>query len=305
MSVLFSADTEDPDLEVAMTQLEISMKDRPHDRTLTSLADQASEARVRVDSAQQRLAEAEREHDFWRQLASHWASGRAATVLLVLRESGDLIHRLSQARESSASLIEQLQREAEAKAKDNVRGFGRSFPDRVREAEFGKRYPIDSTSRHPTYTFANGFLKVEVDEKRSEAKIAPRDGDVIRIGLDTDYVVERVGAELRRLFNRKFEPESFLKSVYTAYLAVVRSENRPDGDEVPLRRVSNRMAKNMNRFSSDEFNVDLARIIREGKVDTEGRRLHLNHTRNARQGMLLHGLEEGGYVGFISFKRDS
>jgi hypothetical protein len=65
------------------------------------------------------------------------------------------------------------------------------------------------------------------------------------------------------------------------------------------------MDKNLNHFSADEFNVDLARLVGEGRVDIEGRRLHLNHTRNARQGMLLRGMEEGGYVGFISFKRDS
>jgi hypothetical protein len=122
--------------------------------------------------------------------------------------------------------------------------------------------------------------------------------------MDVDYVVGKLRGEISRLFHRDFDAGSFLRSLFTAYQAVIRAEKRPDGDAVPLRRVSNRLAKNVNRFMADEFNVDLARVVKEGHVDVEGRRLHLDHTRNIRQGMLLHGLEEGGYVGFISFKRD-
>src|SRR5205814_1154830 len=95
-----------------------------------------------------------------------------------------------------------------------------------------------------------------------------------------------------------------LRSLHTAYAAVLRAEERPDGDELPLRRVTNRLAKNLNRFAADEFNVDLSRLVQRGDLVIEGKRLHLNHTRDQRQGMLLHGLESGGYVGFISFKTE-
>jgi len=71
-----------------------------------------------------------------------------------------------------------------------------------------------------------------------------------------------------------------------------------------LRRLTNRLAKNLNRFAADEFNVDLAQLVKSGSLVIDGRRMHLNHTRQIRQGMLLHGLEEGGYVGFISFKKE-
>ena len=64
------------------------------------------------------------------------------------------------------------------------------------------------------------------------------------------------------------------------------------------------MAKNLTRFAADEFNVDLSRLVQRGDLAVEGKRVQLNHTRDRRQGMLLHGLESGGYVGFISFKTE-
>jgi hypothetical protein len=206
---------------------------------------------------------------------------------------------------SGPEVIERFQKEAEARARKAISGFGRTFPERVRASDFSSRFPIDSTSRHPHYSFANGFVRLDIDERNCVAKIVPRDGEELKIGSDVDYIVERVGAELRRLFDRPLERDAFVRSLYTAYIAVLRSEKLQEGEDVPLKRVSNRMAKNLNRFSPDEFNIDLARLIGEGRVDVDGRRLHLNHTRNARQGMLLRGLEEGGYLGFISFKRDS
>ena len=75
------------------------------------------------------------------------------------------------------------------------------------------------------------------------------------------------------------------------------------GEEIPLRRVTHRMSKNLTRFASDEFNIDLATAVRENELTIEGYQLHLAHTRNTRQGMLLYGMEGSGYVGFISFRK--
>ena len=68
--------------------------------------------------------------------------------------------------------------------------------------------------------------------------------------------------------------------------------------------VANRLSKNWARFRYDEFNVDLGNAVRSGETSIDKDRLHLNHTRDTRQGMLLHGLERSGYVGFISFKSE-
>ena len=145
---------------------------------------------------------------------------------------------------------------------------------------------------------------MDVDERECTARLAPRDGEEIVMGLDIRPLVEKLKAETDRLFGRQFQPEGLLKSIYTAYLAAIRAEGRPEGEEIPLRRVTNRLAKNLARFAADEFNVDLARLVTSANLVIDSKKMHVNHTRNARQGMLLRGLEQGGYVGFISFKKE-
>jgi hypothetical protein len=149
-----------------------------------------------------------------------------------------------------------------------------------------------------------GFVKADLDERRSLVTIRARDGTPTSVGADPALVAERLSAEIRRITDRQVDEEGLLRSLYTAYIAVVRTEGRAEGEEVPLRRVTSRLAKNLNRFAGDEFNYDLARLVRQGKLVVDGKRLQLNHTRNTRQGILLHGMEQGGYVGFLSFKRE-
>jgi len=109
--------------------------------------------------------------------------------------------------------------------------------------------------------------------------------------------------EDRRLFERDFDSDKVLKSLLTAYQAALREDSRDVGEDVPLRRVIHRMGKNLARFALDEFNVDLAQAVKQNKTVVEGHRLHLGHTRNTRQGMLLYELEGSGYVGFIAFRK--
>jgi len=271
----------------------------------TEIQRHRADARRQVSSAEQALVDARRAEGFWEALLRDLNANRPAAMLLTLREAGDYLLRLQRDDRAAAQLVDALKSEVEAKAKDQAAKFGRQFPELVRKQDFSRQFPIDPTSRHPRYTFEHSFLQVDVDERQCIAKITPRDGDEIVIGLDVEQVVKRVGEELVRLFLRQPDLGALLRSIYTAYVAVLRAENRPEGDAVPLRRVSNRLAKNVNRFAADEFNVDLARLLQDGKTEIEGKRLHVDHTRNARQGMLLHAMEVGGYVGFISFKHDS
>jgi hypothetical protein len=261
---------------------------------------EASRARYQVDLARQQLDRAQQTQRFWEGLSSYIQNEYPAQALLLLRQEADLIRRLPP---SDAQVVERLRLlygELEQKARIVATGFGRSFPTAAREAGI----QIDGTSRHPRYTFNQGFLRLDLDERDFTAKLTPRDGESIHIGLDMSLIVDKIRSEQRRLFERELEPEIFLRSLYTAYSAVLRSEQRQETDEVPLRRVTNRLAKNLNRFAADEFNIDLSRLVQQGSLVVDGRRLQLNHTRNQRQGMLLHGLESGGYVGFISFKSE-
>jgi len=260
----------------------------------------ADRARQQVDLAVKQLDASRHTQAFWEDLYAALKNGHCAQGLFLLRREADLLRSLEAAEASTVQQLRELHRELQKRTQSAVVRIAREFPQAARDAGI----EIDSTSRHPSYTFNQGFLRLEMDERRYTAKISPRDGAAIVVGLDLPLVVGTIRSEQARLFRREIDFMVFLRSLQTAYLAVLRAEDRPEGAEVPLRRVTNRLAKNLNRFAPDEFNVDLSRLVQRGDPVVDGKRVHLNHTRDRRQGMLLHGLESGGYVGFISFKKE-
>jgi hypothetical protein len=258
----------------------------------------AAVARNETKRARLALEAAERSQAFWEVLVGHLVKGHPASILLHLDRHRDYLRSLETGHDPAFQHLVSLRKEAYSSVRSAAEALGRTFPEAARSAGL----VIDSSSRHPRYTFRNGFLRLEFDEKRLVAKLQTREGEEKEYGLDLDLIVGVVRDEMSRLFERDFKPELFLRRLHTAYSAVLRAEDLAEGTEVPIRRVTHRLGKNLNRFSTDEFNVDLAQAIQSGHTTVDGRQLHLNHTRNTRQGMLLHGLEQGGYVGFISFK---
>lgn len=251
------------------------------------------------EAAERRLEQIKLALDVWTRVRDDLRAGHYADALVAITETGDPPVVL-EASHAHRGVAEQLRAVLEAKAREATARFGKDFPSLARSHAL----EIDRTSRHPKYTLMQGFVRVDVDERRRVVTIRPRDGAATRIGADAALVAERVAAEIRRITDRPLDADGLARSLHTAYVAVLRAEGRPEGEEVPLRRVTARLAKNLNRFAGDEFNYDLARLVHLGKTVVDGKRLHLNHTRNTRQGLLLHGMEEGGYVGFLSFKRE-
>ncbi len=268
--------------------------------SLDAIREKAAWAQKQEQSARDRLQQAERAREFWSALESQVADEHPAQVLLLLRRADGYLRSLRASSDPIAPVLDGVRRMAEERALDVSKAFQRDFPAAVRSAGL----EIDSTSRHPRYTLERGFIRVEVDDKALIARVAPRDGELTEIGIDVEPLVAKIKSEHSRIFERPLQAEPILKSMYTAYLATLRAEKREEGEEVPLRRLTNRLARNLKQFAGDEFNVDLARLIKTGNMTYEGKRMHLNHTRNQRQGILLYGLEDGGYVGFISFRRE-
>ncbi len=251
------------------------------------------------ETAERRLEQIQLAGEVWRRVQKDVPAGHYADALIAITTTGDPPVVL-EGSHPLRTLAQQLRDYLEPKSREATSRFERDFPALARSHGL----ELDRTSRHPHYTLMQRFIRVDVDERRCTVTILPRDGTPVIIGADAALAADRLAAEIRRITERPFDADGLARSLHTAYDAVLRAERRPDGDEVPLRRVTARLAKNLNRFAGDEFNYDLARLVRRGKTVVAGKRLHLNHTRNARQGMLLHGMEEGGYVGFLSFKRD-
>lgn len=224
--------------------------------------------------------------------------GHFAHTLLVLRKNAKFMHELQASEAAVAPALQRLCDQLQQDIRSSAANIAHEFP----AALHSHAIKIDSTSRHPIYTFNEGFLRVELDDKDATATITPRDGKKIVVGLDVDLVVETLRAEKSRLFHRQINSQSFLRSVLKSYTAILRAEQLPAGDAVPLRSVVNRLATNRKHFSADEFNIDLAELVQQNNMLVDGKRIKLNHTRDSRKGMLLHGLESGGYMGFISFK---
>ena len=262
--------------------------------------DEAVQSTAREEEqAERRLEQAKLALEVWTRVRDDLRARHYADALIAITATGDPPVVLEESHPHRA-LAQQLRDSLEPKSRQVTTRFEKDFPTLARS----RGLELDRSSRHPHYTLMQRFIRVDVDERRCTVTILPRDGTPTIIGADAALATDRLAAEIRRITERPFDADGLARSLHTAYVAVLRTEQRPDGDEVPLRRVTGRLAKNLNRFAGDEFNYDLARLVRHGKTVVDGKRLHLNHTRNTRQGMLLHGMEEGGYVGFLSFKRD-
>lgn len=261
-------------------------------------AELLTKAEVRERNLVEELARVKEAKRFWGGLvrcvdAQHWAA-----AMRILERSSERLD------ENALATAAAMRDEIAPQAREATRRFARDFPSLARESGL----KIDATSRHPNYSFRDGFLKLEVDERAFSARVKPRDGSVVEVGLDLPLVVDELHRQEERLFRRSFDADQFLRSLHTAYVAVLRADKKPVGEPVPVRRLANRLAKNVKRFSLDEFNVDLGRLARSGHTTYKGAKLALNHTRDARHGMLLYGMEGGGYVNLCAFRpaaRDS
>ena len=193
---------------------------------LKLIEEAADVARQHVDRARELLEHAERARRFWDDLADSLKRGFHAQALLLLKREADVVKELHGKNESAVERLRELHGQLRARVSAAAAAIGREFPIAARSAQI----PIDSTSRHPAYTFDQGFLRLDIDERNFTATIAPRDGEERCVGLDVALIVETIRSQRTRLFERQLDASSFLRSLYTAYAAVLRTESRPEGD---------------------------------------------------------------------------
>jgi hypothetical protein len=251
-----------------------------------------------VDGAQRSLREHRSVERFLQTLVQHLEDGQPGTALLLLERERRNLRLAADAGAETADLFQALQASVEQAAAAIAADFERTFPAAAEAAGV----PVDRTSRHPRYTFKDGFLTVELRPSPHRVVITPRDGGPITAAVDVTPAVERVRAELRRLFERPLDADALLRRIDAAYRAVIGGSGASDGEDVPIRAVAN-LLRERKGFRLDEFNVDLARLVtRPEPSDSRGRLLKLSQTKHTASGLLLHGLETGGYVGYVAFR---
>jgi hypothetical protein len=143
---------------------------------------------------------------------------------------------------------------------------------------------------------------LDVDDRKGRARLADAERKLDQVVMDIDAVVDMVAREHERLFARPFDAQLFLTKLYSAYRALLKGEDKGDSGSVSIRQIAEEIAKVERGFKSDEFVVDLSRLLDAGSVDVDGKRLDLQQTKDTKQGMLLHGTARRGYVGFLTFR---
>lgn len=253
----------------------------------------------RAKALQEQVDEANRVCQLWEDLATYVQKGWPRHVIAMMDSEKALFDRMRRDDDESLVRLDELYRVASSQIDE----LQRRFPAHMDEACTKANLPLDRTSRHPSYTFSDGFFQIRIDDRRGTARLSDYEGRLDEFPADLGAIVAAVERERKRVFGRPFDPRKFLTKLRHQYLAVTRTNNLQDGTSVPIRSITSRLGKNEKGFRTDEFLVDLSRLVETGPLEIEGYRLDLQHTKDTNQGMLLHGAAGRGYVGFVIFRR--
>lgn len=220
-------------------------------------------------------------------------------ILDLLDREPSLLNGLRADGHPAIQAIEELYRDA----KEHADAVKRRYPSYLEEACGSAGLALDPESRHPTYSLEQRFFQLKVDEHRWVARLSDHEGRLADLPADVGAVAEVILRERQRIFGRPFNDPKFLKLLRSQYLAVVKKDKQADGATIPIRHITRRLGKNVKGFRSDEFLVDLSRLVEQGPMEIDGYRLDLQQTKDTDQGMLLHGVGGRGYIGFVVFRK--
>ena len=190
-------------------------------------------------------------------------------------------------------MLRDLRTECTTRTQEAASDVIRSFPQELED----RGVSVDSTSRHPRYSVERRLVDVELDTRKYVAVIRPRHGDVIREPLDPGAVAARVRSECARLLERPFDGRAFLKKLTGAHAVLSKPVRGEAATAVMVRDLAVQMAKPA-KPRLDEFAIDLGRLL----TGPAGESLTPSHTRDTDKGLLLYGLEQGGYIGSVDVR---
>ena len=171
------------------------------------------------------------------------------------------------------------------------------LPDSISEALREVGLQVDAGARHPRYTVAHGFITAEVDDRQLMAAVTSRGGRPRRLPADAPAIA----AEMKSLHDRLFgpgRPRLSMEDVYAAYLGAVTRNGVAPGVDVPVDDVRIALRPEGARpMPLDEFNVDLAALLKVGSGTAV--KMSVANTRQTERGILLHGMDQSGYVGYL------
>lgn len=266
---------------------------------MDGVMDLLATAKERAKALKAEAEAAARVEKVWEVLHSFMVKEWPLHILDILDREQSLLNALRSQGHPAIQTIERVYRDAKEQA-DTIK---RRFPSHIEETFRSAGLALDPESRHPAYSMEQRFFQLKVDERKWTARLSDHEGRLADLPADVGAVVEAILRERKRVFGRPFNGPKFLKLLRSQYLAVVKREKQTDGASIPIRHITRRLGKNAKGFRSDEFLVDLSRLVENGPMDIDGYRLDLQQTKDTNQGMLLHGLSARGYIGFVVFRK--
>jgi hypothetical protein len=221
--------------------------------------------------------------------------------ILQLRDSQSAIFKRVCSEPDLANLIENIF----SLSQNNCETIAKNYPRLIENASNMHDLQLDKNSHHPKYKFFDRFIVLDIDDRAFKAKASTPEGRLFTKPFDIELVLTEIKRESDRLFKRSFNAQNFIKRLFIDYKAIISKEGKTIGDAVPIRKITTRRGKNQSGFRTDEFIIDLCKLIESKTKSTGDCVLELGQTKDTRSGMPLYGsLSVGGYVGFISFKKE-
>lgn len=258
-------------------------------------------AAARANQLKQEAKVAGQEEAIWKALNDAVQKAWWCHVLAILEREREFFHRLRVEDHPAIPQLEVLFINAKKEADDAF--F--SMPRDMEKLSERLNLPLDMVqSRHPKYCFRDGFITVEINEKKRLAKLSTYEGKLAELPADITAIEEILDRENQRLFKRKFDGRKFLKQLRTAYLTLLKKEGRKEGEEVPLRQIMAELGKGNSGIRRDEFVLNLSWLTEQGPASIDGMKFQLQQTKDSEQGVLLYGPSARGMVNLLIFNKE-
>jgi hypothetical protein len=264
---------------------------------LDDVKDLLTSAKERAKALKAEADVAARIEKLWEKLHSYLVNDWPLHILELFDRESSLLEDLRAEGSPAIQTIEAIRSDAEKKADD----LKRYYPKYMENACQSVGLLLDPDSRHPTYTLEQRFFQLYVDERKWTARLSDYESRLAELPADVGALVEVLLKEHKRIFGRPFNGPKFLKGLRSAYVAVLKKKKLSDGTSIPIRDIARRLGEKHKGFRTDEFLIDLSRLVEQGPLEVDGYKLDLQHTKDTKEGMLLHGYAGRGYIGFVVF----
>jgi hypothetical protein len=258
-------------------------------------------AQSRALDLKQQAEAAAKAADVWSRVLDAREDGLWFRLRALIEEEKSYFRQLREAGDPIVEALEVLYKQA----KEHTADLLLSLPRDIEKLAEREGLALDRTSRHPKYTFKDGFITLLVDESKRVARISNYEAKPNDVPLDIESIGAVMKTEEARLFDRKFEGTKFLQKLRSIYLGILKKEKRADGSPVPIRTIARKMASNDAKFGRDEFLIDLSRLAIEGPAEVSGFKFELQQTSDVSQGMLLYGPASRGMINLLIFTKST